>query len=81
VIDIDPWALEMACDLYRVSFYSQLTGREPPGRFLVTDAELCEAIRDSFGSVGEAEYQEICDDALAFDRRFVARRAQRSRNS
>jgi hypothetical protein len=56
MIDIDPWALEATCDLYRVSLYSQLAGREPPGRLLVTDAELCEAIRESFATVGEAEY-------------------------
>jgi hypothetical protein len=36
--------------------------REPPGRLLVTDAELCEAIPESFATVGEAEYQDILDD-------------------
>ena len=41
---------------------SQLVGREPPGRLLVTDAELCEAIPESFAAVGEAEYQDILDD-------------------
>ena len=54
IIDIDPCALEAACDLYRVSLYSQLVGREPPGRLLVTDAELCEAIPESFAAVGES---------------------------
>jgi hypothetical protein len=63
IIDIDPCALEAACDLYRVSLYSQLVGREPPGRLLVTDAELCEAIPESFAAVGEAEYQDILDDS------------------
>jgi hypothetical protein len=65
IIDIDPCALEAACDLYRVSLYSQLVGREPPGRLLVTDAELCEAIPESFAAVGEAEYQDILDDSAA----------------
>jgi hypothetical protein len=29
---------------------------------LVTDAELCEAIPESFAAVDEAEYQDILDD-------------------
>ena len=62
IIEIGPCAPEAACGLYRVSLYSQLVGREPPGRLLVTDAELCEAIPESFATVGEAEYQDILDD-------------------
>jgi hypothetical protein len=53
IIDIDLCAQEAACDLYLVSLYSQLVGREPPGRLLVTDAELCEAIQESVATVGE----------------------------
>jgi hypothetical protein len=43
MIDIEPWALELPADMFRVTFYSQLTGREPPRRFVVSDAELAGA--------------------------------------
>jgi hypothetical protein len=43
MIDIEPWALELPADMFRVTFYRQLTGREPPRRFVVSDAELAGA--------------------------------------
>jgi hypothetical protein len=62
---IDQWALGIAAHVYRASLFDGLTGREPAQWFTATDAELSEAILESFLGCGEAEFAEIEERALA----------------
>jgi hypothetical protein len=82
-LDLEELAWHLAGDVYRLSLYGQLTGRTALTDLVVTDAELTEAIRDSFTQVHEAAYKEMVklatDAALEAYDRFVSRTVRQSR--
>jgi hypothetical protein len=60
---VDRHALEIATQIYRLSLFDLLTHREPADHHYVTNAEMAEAILESFAGCGEEEFADI--EALA----------------
>lgn len=58
-LNLEDWAWQLSTEAYRLNLYSHLTRQAEPNRSSVTEAELAEAIRDSFTQVNEAAYREM----------------------
>jgi len=76
-VDLQDWAWQLAADTYRVNLFSQLMGRTTPKEPSVSDADLAEAISQSFTQVSDARFREMVeistDAALAaYDRAVSA---------
>jgi hypothetical protein len=83
-VDLQDRAWQVAADTYRVNLFMQLTGRATPKGPSVSDAELTEAIGQSFTQVSDARYREMIelstDAALEAYNRVVAAAARLSRS-
>ncbi|MDE5444418.1 hypothetical protein GWG65_23805 [Bradyrhizobium sp. CSA207] len=82
-LNLEDWAWQLSTEAYRLNLYSHLTRQAEPNRSSVTEAELAEAIRDSFTQVNEAAYREMVrlatDAALETYDRVVSSTVKRSR--
>ncbi len=82
-LHLEDWAWQLSTEAYRLNLYSQLTRQTDPNRSSVTEAELAEAIRDSFTQVHEAAYREMVklatEAALETYDRVVSSTIKRSR--
>ncbi|SPP96990.1 MULTISPECIES: hypothetical protein [Bradyrhizobium] len=58
-LHLEDWAWQLSTEVYRLNLYSHLTRQTEVNRTSVTEAELAEAIRDSFTQVNEAAYREM----------------------
>jgi hypothetical protein len=82
-LHLEDWAWQLSTEAYRLNLYSHLTRQAEPNRSSVTEAELAEAIRDSFTQVNEAAYREMVklatEAALETYDRVVSSTIKRSR--
>ena len=80
---LEDWAWQLSTEVYRLNLYSHLTRQTEANRSSVTEAELAEAIRDSFTQVNEAAYREMVklatEAALETYDRVVSSTIKRSR--